>query len=584
MIHGVYANQSSFHSVEFTTGLNVVLAERTDTSTQRDTRNGLGKSMLIEIIDFCLGGAGKALGIEPLRKWAFTLEITLGGNRIKVTRAVESKNRIVIEGPTTGWIEQPYVDDETAERILNVERWKTVLGWALFGLPGSDLTHKYKPKYRSLISYFMRQGPNAYTDPFSHFRQQKTWDIQLHVAFLLGLNWEYASRWQELKDQEQALAAFSQAIETGALQERWGSVGELEAERVQLEEQVGAESEALSSFKVHPQYKSVQEEADRTTATIHGLANDNVTDRRRLARYRESIAEEKPPADTALERLYEEAGLIFPEAVRRTLAEAKEFHYRIVENRRAFLETEISRLERNIGQRDEGIREITAARAASLEILRTHGALQEMTKLQERHAETKGRLERVRARISEIKDLTSRKRDIRVAKTELVRVAEQDHEQRRDIWAAAVRLFNDNSQALYKTPGRLVIDIAETGYKYDVDIERSGSEGIGKMKVFCFDLTLLQFMMRQKDRIDFLVHDSVLYDGVDSRQRALALERASQSSRALGAQYICALNSDMIPREDFSEGFDFDQHVRLTLTDKDPSGRLLGFQFERPTR
>jgi uncharacterized protein YydD (DUF2326 family) len=174
-----------------------------------------------------------------------------------------------------------------------------------------------------------------------------------------------------------------------------------------------------------------------------------------------------------------------------------------------------------------------------------------MTKLQERHVEARGRLDRVQARIAEVKDLTSRKRHIKVAKAELTGVAEQDHEQRRDLWTAAVRLFNDNSQALYKTPGRLVIDIAETGYKYDVEIEKSGSEGISKMKVFCLDLTLLQFNARENGRIDFLVHDSALYDGVDSRQRALALERASEVSVAIGGQYLCTLNSDMVPRGGF---------------------------------
>lgn len=585
MIHGVYANQSSFHPVEFTTGLNVVLAERTDTSTQKDTRNGLGKSTLIEIIDFCLGARvtrGKGLYIEQLEDWVFTLDITLASNRIRVTRSIKSPNRIVIDGPTSGWIEQPDIDNSTRQRLFNLDRWKTLLGWALFGLPRSDDTHKYKPSYRSLVSYFIRQGLDAYSNPFRHCRQQKTWDIQLNVGFLLGLNWEYAARWQELKDQENALNAMSQAIKTGAIEDALGSVGELEAKRIQLEGQVERESEALTSFKVHPQYESVQEEADRITAGIHELANQNVADRRLLARYRESVAGEKPPSDVSLERLYKETGLVFPEAVRRTLEEAKNFHRRIVENRKQFLETEIKRLERQILQREKKIRALTETRAASLEILRTHGALQEMTKLQERHMEIKGRLERVRARISEIKDATSRKRKIKVAKTELAQIAERDHEQRRDTWAIAVRLFNDNSQALYKTPGRLVIDIAETGYKYDVEIERSGSEGIGKMKVFCFDLMLLQFITKQKARIGFLVHDSVLCDGVDSRQRALALERASQVAKDIDAQYICALNSDMVPREDFSEGFDFDRYVRLTLTDRDPSGSLLGFQFERP--
>lgn len=184
MIHGISANQVTFHPVTFTTGLNVVLAERTDASTQKDTRNGLGKSMLIDIIDFCLGGRatkGKGLIIEPLEGWAFTIDITLAGNRVKATRAIAMPNRIVIDGATTGWIEQPDLDNETGERIFNWKRWKTLLGWSQFGLPRTNDSFKYKPSYRSLISYFIRRRADAYIDPFRHFRQQKTWDSQLHI-------------------------------------------------------------------------------------------------------------------------------------------------------------------------------------------------------------------------------------------------------------------------------------------------------------------------------------------------------------------------------------------------------------------
>lgn len=586
MIHGIYANQASFHPVEFKAGLNVILAERTDTSTQKDTRNGLGKSTLIDIIDFCLGSRAqrnKGLYIEPLESWAFTVDITLAGKRVKVTRAVSSPNRFVIDGETSGWIEQPDIDEETGDHYFTWEGWKRVLGGALFGLRSPlNEPFKYKPTYRSLISYFLRTGHDAYGDPFRHYRNQKTWDSQLHVGFLLGLNWEYASRWQELKDKEDALKAVSQAMETGAMGDSWGSVGELEAEQVRLKDQVQQEKVALDSFRVHPQYEAVQLEADQLTAQIHELVNLNVADRRRLARYKESIEQEVPPANDAFERLYAETGLVFPDAVRRTLADAKEFHQRIIENRKAFLDAEIGRLDGLIQQREAEIKGLTEERATSLEVLRNHGALQEMTALQERHVESKSKLEQIRERISSVKDAKSRKREIKVEKAELVRVAEMDHDQRRDSWEVAVRLFNDNSLALYQKPGNLVINVTETGYRYKVEIERSGSEGIGKMKVFCFDLMLLELAMSHSYGIDFLMHDSTLYDGVDSRQRALAIQRAHEVCTRLGGQYICALNSDVIPRQDFEEGFNFDEHVRLTLTDKSPEESLLGFRFERP--
>jgi len=358
-----------------------------------------------------------------------------------------------------------------------------------------------------------------------------------------------------------------------------GTVGELEAQRIQLEQEVKGAESSLNSFKVHPQYESIQTEADRITTELHELTNQNIADRRRLGRYKETIADENPPNPLALEKLYEESGLVFPAVVRRTLAEAKDFHERIVTNRRAFLETEIARIERAIQDRNAEIKQLTDSRSGLLEVLHTHGALQEMTKLQERNVEIKGRLDRVQSRIDEVKEINARKRDLKVARTELTKVAEQDYDQRRDVWSEAVRLFNDHSQSLYKTPGKLVIDIVDTGYKYQVEIERSGSGGIGKMKIFCFDLMLLQLAQKIPGRVDFLVHDSILYDGVDSRQRALALEQAAKITDESGTQYICTLNSDMVPRDDFSSDFAFDKYVRLTLTDKAQAGSLLGVKF-----
>ena len=585
MIHSVSANQSSFHTVNFSGGLNVILADRTEKSTEKDTCNGLGKSTLIEIIDFCLGSRatkGKGLIIEPLEQWAFTTDITIGDARVRITRSVAEHGRIVIDGKTTNWPEQPDIDDRTGEHVFKVEEWRNLLGRTLFGLLRSADQYKYKPSYRSLVSYFIRKRPDAYTSPFRHFRQQKTWDFQLHTAYLLGMNWENASIWQELKDREEGVKAIEKAIRTGAMEGYVGTIGELETQRIQLEQQTSTAKKALDTFKVHPQYESIQKDADRLTKKIHRLANRNVSDRKRLSRYEESIADERPPGTMSLERLYKESGLVFPNAVKRTMEEARTFHQRIITNRRDFLASEISRIQKTISDRELKIAELTDKRAEVMQILQTHGALQEMTKLQESHVALQGSLERIQARLREMKTLKTTKREVKAAKAELAKTAKRDHEQRREIWSKAVRLFNEHSQALYKSPGKLVIDVGETGYKYKVDIERSGSEGIEKMKIFYFDLAVLQLQMENRSGIDFLIHDTFMYDSVDARQRALAFERAHQITQALGGQYICTINSDMVPSIDFSDDFKFEEHVRLTLSDATPAGSLLGIRFERP--
>jgi uncharacterized protein YydD (DUF2326 family) len=582
MIHSITANMATFRSVTFTAGLNVIVAERTEASTEKDTRNGLGKSTLIDIIDFCLGGTarrGSKLQIEPLQDWIFTMDVTIASNRVQVTRAVSSANRIVIKGDTAGWPDQPDLDQSTGERMYNVNRWRNVLGWALFGLPVSNGEEAYKPTYRSAISYFIRTKPGAYLSPFKYLPQQKGIVSQVNIAYLLGLSWEYASKLQELEETVLGLTALEKGNVSGA-----GSIGDLEAQRVPLERRARELENAVNSFKVHPQYVDIQVEADRLTSEAHALANENVSDRRRLARYKEASASEAPPDTVALQRLYEQSGVVFNDSIRRTLLETSAFHQTVVSNRRSFLEAEIRRIEHAISDRENKIEDLTAQRSESLEVLRSHGALQEMTQLQSRHVRTMTDLQSIQARIDNLRSFKLQKRKAEDKQSETLKIAELEHEERRQQWELAIQLFNDNSQALYETPGKLVIDIGETGYSYEVEIERSGSEGVGKMKIFCFDLALLQLQLLMQSRMNFLIHDTLMYDAVDPRQRARALERAHRVSTEGDAQYICTMNSDMIPRSDFSQDFNFDQCVRLTLTDKTPAGSLLGIRFERTAK
>ncbi len=581
MISGVRANHPAFRDVKFTAGANLILADRSQTAGDKDTTNALGKSTLLEIIDFCLGAqanADKGLRIEPLQDWRFTLDLTLRGADISVTRAVSNPNFFEVEGDASDWIIAPEKNKEGVPG-LDLKSWRSVLAWALFGLPASSDGQKYWPSARSLLSYFVRSGPAAYNSPFKHFENQKVWDVQVHNSFLLGLDWDKARAWQQLKDQKNALDALDKAIKTGAIDGELTSLGELEAERIALELQLARGSEALNSFQVLPQYREIETEANRLTAEIHSLVNANVVDKRRVDRYL-SISDEEAPQDVGkLQALYGEAGVVFPTALSRTLEEAQAFNAAIVRNRRDFIAKELADLEKAVERRDAQIAELTNKRANYLRTLSGHGALEEFVRLQEMHANTRHRLDTLTGRINQVRQMTSRTDQIKVETVELKRAAEKDYEERRELWSKALALFSDFSKHLYKMPGRLVIDIDDTGYRFNIEIDGDQSEGISKMKIFCYDLMLISFARMRGLGVDFLVHDSTIFDGVDPRQRAHAIELAAQVSRQYDFQYVCTLNTDMVPYSDFTEGFDPEDLVRMRLTDTDPSGSLLGFRY-----
>lgn len=581
MIHAVRADQPTFKAIHFEPGFNVVLAERTKESTKKDSRNGLGKTTLIKIIHFCLGAntrPGKGLRVEPLSNWTFYLDVELRGKQYTVARNTSSPGRITVTGDFSEWPLNPKIDSSTNETYFSQRDWNAVLGWLMFDLPPSS-EEKYRPTFRSLISYFIREGRDAFSIPFEHHRKQQLWDKQVNNAFLLNLGWEQAQRWQVIKDREKAIQQLKNVASSGLMPNLMGSIGNLEAERVRLTEQVTKTQEQLNSFRVHPQYQEIEERANTLTALIHQLSNDNLRDRRMVEFYQSGLANERSASEEAVLSLYEEAGVALPANIAKRLADVQEFHRKITADRRAFLEKEIQRLQNGLADRDEKLREATNERASLLQILQTHGALAEYAKLQQRHIQIMAELEEVKTRIDNLRKFEREKSNLKIEKERLLVEAQSDYDEREEIRRRAISLFNANSEALYRAPGRLIVNVDSTGYRFQVEIERSASQGVEQMKVFSYDLMLAQLWSEREFGPGFLVHDSTIFDGVDERQVAQAIQLAASEAERKGFQYICCLNSDLIPEDDFDEGFDLYAYKRLELTDASEDGGLLGIRF-----
>ena len=582
MIHLIKSNNPSFKTIKFKPGFNVVLAERTKESTIKDSRNGLGKSTLIEIIHYCLGSKkGETLRKKELDGWAFTLDIDLTGKRYSVTRSTSEQNRIIIEGDCSDWPIKPNIDKKTGEQILSQNDWKKVLGVLIFDLNFSFGDMKYVPTFRSLISYFIRRNgqSGAFLNPFQHFKNQLEWDRQVNNSFLLGLDWEYASKWQILKDRVKILAQIEQEAQTEFLADIMGSIGELEAIKIRLEDQVNQEERSLKSFKVHPQYVKLEADANNLTRQIHDLVNANINDNRILEYYQSSSKEEVDANPELVKEIYNEAGISLPGIAFKRIEAVLAFHKQVVLNRKDFLKAETEKIKNNIVKKEQKIQELSMKRAELMSVLQKHGALEEYTRLQGNYQKTISELEDLKKRIDNLKKFKQSKSALIVEQEFLQQEALNDLSERKKQKEKAILLFNSNSQTLYEAPGTFSIDISKSGYKFRVNIKGQGSHGKSNMEIFCYDLMLAQIWAERTKSPGLLIHDSIIFADVDERQKALALQLAAKESERLGFQYICAMNSDTIPKIDFSDDFNFNSYVRVIFTDATDDGGLLGIRF-----
>jgi len=89
MIRTVSSSLASFKPITFGSGLNIVLADVAETSTDRHTRNSAGKTSLVEIINFVLGGEAAKKTLfkhDALIEHSFSIEILLGDRWVTATR------------------------------------------------------------------------------------------------------------------------------------------------------------------------------------------------------------------------------------------------------------------------------------------------------------------------------------------------------------------------------------------------------------------------------------------------------------------------------------------------------------------
>ena len=109
--------------------------------------------------------------------------------------------------------------------------------------------------------------------------------VQVDNAFLLGLGAEYAIEWQTLKDSEDELKQLQRTAKSGSFRALIGSVGELEAAQVRLHGKASREGEELQSFRVHPQYAELQQQANALTQQLVERRHANLGDQRMLELY-----------------------------------------------------------------------------------------------------------------------------------------------------------------------------------------------------------------------------------------------------------------------------------------------------------
>lgn len=573
MIYKIFSSLPTFKTLEFQLGLNVLVAQKEAGATDKQTRNRAGKTSLIEIIHFLTGsdaGRDSLFRSEALGNQSFGLTFDLDGEEVTVSRSGNEKSKLKVSGAS-------FLSGKT--HLSNTD-WTNLLGEKMFGLKDFPENDGRVPTFRSLFSYFVRrQGSGAFTTPEKQATMQQTADFQVALLYLLGLDWKIASEWQQVRDREKTLAELKKAAGAGAFGSIIGKASDLRTQVTVAEARLKEMQTQLTAFRVLPKYTELESEADQLTHQIGELSNANVIDAAAVRDLEAAMRSEAAPPLDDLKRIYDEAGISLPDIALKRYDEVRSFHESVIRNRRDYLAGELEAAKARINSREQERMRLDERRAEVLNLLKSHGALDQFSKLQAETTRKESELESLRQRFAAAEQLEGTKTELDIERNRLTLRLRRDFTEQRTRLSEAILAFEAISKRLYESAGSMNIEETSNGPQFQFPMQGSRSKGIKNMQIFCFDMMLMQLCAKRGIGPHFLVHDSHLFDGVDGRQVVSALKVGAELAKEIGFQYIVTMNEDDALKES-AEGFDVHEYVLpVVLTDAKDDGGLFGIRF-----
>ncbi len=372
------ANMMGFHTIKFKDGLNFIVGRRENPAMKdlKETYNGLGKSLTIDIIHFCLGSNKIDAFKENLQGWIFTLEFTIKGEKYVVSRSCDEQNNVILNGEKT-----------------SLKKYNKIMQEKVFDL-NDDKKIDYLT-FRSLISRFIRRYKSSYNKYDIYVSQETDYQKSINNRYLLGLSAELIQNKMKLKKEIEQLGSTKKTVEKDAvLKEYFVGNEDLDIQITDLKDEIKEVENKIRSFKVAENYKDMQLKADGIAHEKKEILNRLVIIENSIRKIDKSL---KIKSDIQLEsilQVYKEAQVVFEDKVVKNLEQVTEFHNKLLQNRQQRLENQKNSMINERLSLEQKAQEYGNELDKLMYFLGSHGALEEYTAINDRLSELKLRLEK----------------------------------------------------------------------------------------------------------------------------------------------------------------------------------------------
>lgn len=583
----LYSNDARFHSIVFNDGLNVVLGKVTRRYDMLRDSHNLGKSSLIEVLDFMMLKELKADSF--FKKYAnifsshiFYIELLLNDSTyLTIRRAVANPNNIsFIKSEVSCECHEHTKWDVTLPLTKSKEYLNRQLAFNV--LTGVN--------YRTTVSFCLRTQKD-YNNVFQlskNFKgKQKNWKP---VVFeLLGYGPEKLIEKYDLDKQLEDLDASAKSISSEMSisaddYDRIQSALALKkAERDEVQGQVDAFNFYASERSIN---QHLVEDIETMIAELNSREYALSFDFEKMKQSLENV----PKFDIEqLKQIYAEVEVYFPDNIAHSYEDLLQFNIKVTKERNKYLREQMEVLDEEIRTVRVQLNELNEQRKQALGYLQDKDTFHKFKQHQKHLSQIEGEITRLELQLKNIDIVSGINEKADELKLKLKDVSKElvseVKKPANPVTSSIKRNFNEIFKTVFGVSALLYVRTNNnSNVEFCTDVApnedaEATAEGYGDTyrKILCaaFDLAVIA-TYSDRSYFKFVYHDGIL-EGLDNRKKELYIQVIRQYCSQYGLQYIFSTIEDDVP-ESIHDQFTPEERC-LELNDSDDTGKLFGFSF-----
>ena len=550
-----------FEPILFEMGVNIILGEKVDESTSSNRKmNGVGKSMSIEFINFCLLKKKEDSRVTKIPT----------GNLSKDTQIIldlEINKKLISIIRTTGKPDNPiFLIEEKNIEFQNIDdALKYLSNLSIDPNSKNDIT------FRQLLNLLVRDERSEFKDIIQTFDTSKKNippDYTPHL-YLFKINLEDYKQTKNLSNLIDQKKNYKKELKQ-KIESRYQSVSNASSELNGLKEEVGKINLAVDKFQSNEAFDSIYKDLIKVESEMETLRIQQKALKFDLKRIN-SLPEPERITDSDIEIIYDQFRQGLGDVIAKSLNQVKFFKSKIDAFQQTLVNSRKNEIEVEISEISEKLKILENNYTSYLDTIDAKGrfknikvAMSVLIKKNEELFNTKDQLKNYDDLEKQIKNLS---RDKSTLIIEIEKSLERLNLIVKNFEKTILDLHReimDNEKASFKIE---VIDRENKKeiFNFEMRIDSDGSHSVERVKVFIYDMALLFDSHTRQRHPKFLIHDNIFDVDKDTLIQSLNFVSRMESLFP-DFQYILTLNNDEVENIESNIKLSIKSHVRAEFT------------------